>query len=160
MHSQLAPESGSRLIVQTLTKLTLNAWQWAAGSGSRDESVILWLWDRLVGEPGEYTIKEVPDTGLCETEHQREVPDHTAGGGVAKGGRSSGGQDSSQKRWFIIWLRGKPSQQGRLQLIKQKPETELVPGTDCWSGFLVLVNALCSPEIQNPERIALLCIHS
>lgn len=44
-----------------------------------------------MGEPGEYTIKEVPDTGLCETEHQREVPDHTAGGGVAKGGRSSGG---------------------------------------------------------------------
>lgn len=38
-----------------------------------------------MGEPGEYTIKEVPDTGLCETEHQREVPDHTAGGRGSKG---------------------------------------------------------------------------
>lgn len=90
MDSQLAPENGSRLSVQTLTKLMLHAWQWAAGSGSRDESVILWPRDSLVGEPGEYTIKEVADTGLYETELQREVPNHTAGGGVAKGGRGSG----------------------------------------------------------------------
>lgn len=70
--------------------------------------------------------------GSIWKELQREVPNHTAGGGLRKAegerGAGNGGRegwqgigDSSQKRWFIIWLKQRPSHQGGLQLIK--PET-------------------------------------